>query len=89
VCCDHHQMVQLITETQHFSYDCCIFDDLKLHHVSQRILSRMVMLEHCDNCLMFSGELKNTVGTDFFLKTSKMMNCNIFCMIFTVNNIMS
>jgi len=44
------------------------------------------MLEHCDDCLMFSGELKNAVGTDFFLRTSKMMNCNIFCMIFTVNN---
>jgi hypothetical protein len=38
---------------------------MKLHHVSQHILSRMVMLEHCDDSLMFGGELKNAVGTDF------------------------
>jgi len=49
----------------------------------------MVILEHCDDYLMFSGELKNAVVTDFFLRTSKMMNCNIFCVIFTVNNSVS
>ena len=82
-------MLQLITETRHFSCDCHIFDDLKPHYVSEHILSRMVILEHCDDYLMFSGELKNAVVTDFFLRTPKMMNCNIFYMIFAVNNSMS
>jgi len=57
-----------------------------MSHLKKKILSRMVVLEHCDDCLMFSGELKSAVGTNFFLRTSKMMNCNIFYMIFTVNS---
>jgi hypothetical protein len=88
VCCDHHQMVQPIKETQHFSCDCCTFlvDDLKLHHVSQHILSRMVMHQSCDNCIKLSGELDNAGGTYLFLKISQMVKPNIFCVIFTVNN---
>jgi hypothetical protein len=76
VCCDCHQLVQLIKESQSFSCNFCIFlsNGMKLHYVSQHILSKMLMHQH----VIIAWSSVVMVVVQCFLKISWVLKPNIF-----------